>query len=398
MTQRRVWTNAIAVTGLNGTQGERLDIAVEGGRIVATGSGLARAGDCVIGCENCLITPAFVDCHTHLVHGGDRAREFEMRLNGASYEDIARAGGGIASSMRSTRALDADGLVQETLPRLDALLAEGTSTVEIKSGYGLDVETELKMLRAARKLETLRPVRIRTSWLAAHAMPPGYGGSKADYISNIAIAGLDAAYREGLVDAVDAFCETIAFSVEEIEPLFAHAKALGLPVRLHTGQLTHSGGALLAARYGALSADHLEHADARDAAALKAAGTVPVLLPGAFYMLRETQLPPVQILRDAGLKIALATDCNPGTSPLSSLLLTMNMAAVLFRMTVQECFEGVTVNAARALGLEHVTGRIAPGYSADFAIWRAQNVAQLVNRAGINPLHSRVFKGIITHG
>jgi imidazolonepropionase len=398
MTQRRIWTNANVVTGLNGTAGELLDIAVEDGCIAATGTGLARPGDEVIDCENRLVTPAFIDCHTHLVHGGDRAREFEMRLDGASYEEIARAGGGILSSMRSTRALDLDGLVREALPRLDALLAEGTSTIEIKSGYGLDIAAELTMLRAARKLETLRPVRIRTSWLAAHALPPGYEGSKADYIRNVAIAGLDAAHKEGLVDAVDAFCETIAFSVEEIEPLFAHARALSLPVKLHTGQITYSGGARLAARYGALSADHLEHADAQDVAALAAAGTIPVLLPGAYYMLRETQAPPVQLFRDAGLPLALATDCNPGTSPLSSLLLTMNMAAILFRMTVQECFEGVTINAARALGLGQITGRIAPGYSADFAIWQAQSVAQLVNRIGINPLHSRVFKGIITHG
>lgn len=396
MTQRRIWTNAIVVTGLNGTQGERVDIAVEGGCVADVGNGLSRAGDDVIDCEGRLLTPAFVDCHTHLVHGGDRAHEFEMRLDGASYEEIARTGGGIVSTMRSTRALDVDGLVRESLPRLDALLAEGVSTVEIKSGYGLDIATELRMLRAARRLAELRPVRIRTSWLAAHALPPDFSGGKADYIREVAIAGLDEAHREGLVDAVDAFCEGIAFSVEEIEPLFAHAKALGVPVKLHTGQLTHSGGAQLAARYGALSVEHLEHADARDAAAFAVAGTVPVLLPGAFYMLRETQVPPLLILRDAGLHIAISTDCNPGTSPLSSLLLTMNMAAVLFRMTVHECFEGVTINAARALGLGKVTGRIAPGYSADFAIWQAQSVAQLVNRAGFNPLHARVFEGNIT--
>jgi imidazolonepropionase len=398
MTQRRIWTNASVVTGANGTATEKVEIAVASGRIIETGRDLARVGDEIIDCENRLVTPAFIDCHTHLVHGGDRAGEFEMRLEGAGYEEIARAGGGIAATMRSTRALDVDGLVRETLPRLDALLSEGTSTVEIKSGYGLNIESEITMLRAARRLGALRPVRIITTWLAAHALPPGYAGTRADYIREVAIAGLEIAHEAKLVDAVDGFCEGIAFTPEELEPLFTRAHAIGLPVKLHAEQLSHSGGSLLAARFGARSVDHLEYATARDIAAIAASQTVPVLLPGAFYMLRESRMPPVEQLRKAKLPIALASDCNPGTSPLSSLLLTMNMAAVQFSMTVRECFEGVTINAARALGLQEITGRIAPGFSADFAIWNATSVAQLVNSLGFNPLHARVFEGTITHG
>lgn len=388
-----LWINA----NIDGS-GQMSDILVRDGRIAAIGTDLPREGAEVHDCAGRLVTAAFIDCHTHLVHGGDRSREFEMRLDGASYEDIARAGGGIASSMRDTRAQDVDGLVASALPRLDTLLAEGVSTVEIKSGYGLEIEAELNMLRAARKLATLRPVRVRTTWLAAHAMPPGYDGTKADYIRDVAIAGLDIAHGEGLVDAVDAFCEGIAFSAEEIEPLFAHAAALGLPVKLHTEQLSRAGGTAMAARHNALSVDHFEYASDADVAAIAASGTVAVLLPGAFYMLRETQAPPLAALRAQNVPIALATDCNPGTSPVTSLLLTMNMAAVLMRMTVRECLAGVTVNAARALALHDETGTLAPGYSADFTVWNADTPAQLVNRAGFNPLHARIFKGTVTHG
>ena len=398
MTERQVWTRGRVVTGQAGIEPENLDIAVSDGRVVAVGPDLARQGDTVMDCEGRLITPAFIDCHTHLVHGGDRSGEFEQRLEGASYADIARAGGGIAASMRATRALDEEGLIRASLPRLDALLAEGVSTVEIKSGYGLDITSEIAMLRAARRLAALRPVRIRTTWLAAHALPPGYDGSRADYIREVAIAGLEEAHAEGLVDAVDAFCEGIAFSAEEIAPLFDRARTLGLPVKLHAEQLSRCGGSLLAARHGALSVDHFEYANAEDVAAIKASGTVAVLLPGAFYMLRETQTPPLAALRAAGVPIALATDCNPGTSPLTSLLLTMNMAAVLFRMTVRECFDGVTRHAARALGLGADCGAIAPGFSADFAIWNAESIAQLVGRMGLNPLHERVFEGQVSHG
>lgn len=385
------------MTGLGGTTPERLDIAAEGGRITAVGPDLPRDGAEVIDCKGLLVTPGFIDCHTHLVFGGDRTREFEMRLDGASYEDIARAGGGIASTMRATRGLSVRDLAEAALPRLDALLAEGISTVEIKSGYGLSIDTELDMLRAARRLAMLRPVRIVTTWLAAHALPPEFAGRKAEYIREVAIAGLTQAHAEGLVDAVDAFCEGIAFSADELEPLFAHARALGLPVKLHAEQLSRSGGVQLAACHGALSVDHIEYADDADVAAMVQAGMVPVLLPGAFYMLRETKLPPVAALRAAGLPMALATDCNPGTSPVTSLLLTMNMGAVLFRLTVAECLAGVTANAARALGLQGETGCIAPGLSADLAIWRADSVAQLVGRLGLNPLHARVFQGKTIH-
>lgn len=339
-----------------------------------------------------LATPALIDCHTHLVFGGNRAREFEMRLEGASYEEIARAGGGIVSSVKSTNSLSEDELVAQSLPRLDTLLAEGISTVEIKSGYGLNIETELKMLRVARRLGTLRPVRIRTSYLAAHAVPPEYRGRADDYISEVVLPGLDAAHAEGLVDAVDGFCEGIAFSPAQIMRVFDRAKALGIPVKLHAEQLSNLGGAKLAASYGALSADHLEYLDEDGARAMAAAGTVAVLLPGAFYALREEQAPPVKALRDAGARIAIATDCNPGTSPLTSLLLTMNMACTLFRLTAEEALAGATREAAHALGLQNDLGTIAPGKRAEIAIWNAAQPAELCYRIGFNPLHQLILK------
>ena len=391
-----LWTHARIVTahGPHGMQvASGTEILTRAGRILAVGPDLPRAGAELRDCGGRLLTPAPVDCHTHLVFGGDRSAEFEMRLEGASYEDIARAGGGIKSSMRATRESDVDALVASALPRLDHLLAEGTSTVEIKSGYGLSVAAEIAMLRAARKLATLRPVRIRTTWLAAHALPPEYAERAKDYIQDVAIAGLKAAHAEGLVDAVDAFCEGIAFSTDELRPLFDCARSLGLPVKIHAEQLSHSGGTAFATQYNALSADHLEHATAADAALMAASGTVAVLLPGAFYALRETVMPPVAALRAAGVRMALATDCNPGTSPLSSLLLTMNMGATLFRLTVPECLLAITAHAADALGLGQETGRIAPGLSADFAIWDVETPAQLVARIGFNPLHARIFHG-----
>jgi imidazolonepropionase len=339
-----------------------------------------------------LATPALIDCHTHLVFGGNRAREFEMRLEGASYEEIARAGGGIVSSVKSTNGLSEDELVAQSLPRLDTLLAEGISTVEIKSGYGLNIETELKMLRVARRLGTLRPVRIRTSYLAAHAVPPEYRGRADDYISEVVLPGLDAAHAEGLVDAVDGFCEGIAFSPAQITRVFDRAKALGIPVKLHAEQLSNLGGAKLAASYGALSADHLEYLDEDGANAMAAAGTVAVLLPGAFYALREEQAPPVKALRAAGARIAIATDCNPGTSPLTSLLLTMNMACTLFRLTAEEALAGATREAAHALGLQNDLGTIAPGKRAEIAIWNAAQPAELCYRIGFNPLHQLILK------
>ncbi|WP_108262299.1 imidazolonepropionase [Mangrovicoccus ximenensis] len=391
---RRIWTNARVITGLSDSlDPEELEILTESGRVAEVGHGLARDGAEVMDCGGALLTPGLVDCHTHLVHGGDRAMEWEMRLDGAGYEDIARAGGGIASTMRATRALSVDELVETALPRLDHLLAEGVSTVEIKSGYGLEIEAELNMLRAARRLGALRPVRVITSWLAAHALPPDYKGRGADYINDVAIPGLEQAHAEGLADAVDGFCEGIAFSAAELEPLFARADELGIPVKLHAEQLTHQGGTLLAARHGALSVDHLEYATAGDAAAMAAAGSVAVLLPGAYYMLREEQVPPVGAFRAAGVRMALATDCNPGTSPMTSLLMTMNMGATLYRLTVRECFAATTRHAAAALGLGSETGVITKGASADFALWDAASVAQIANRIGFNPLKSRVFKG-----
>ncbi len=339
-----------------------------------------------------LVTPGLIDCHTHIVFGGDRAREFEMRLEGASYEEIARAGGGILSSVRNTRAASEDELLALALPRVDALLAEGVTTLEIKSGYGLDIATELKMLRVARRIGEERSVHVVTTWLAAHALPPEFAHDRAGYIDRVVIAGMNQGHAEGLIDAVDGFCEGIAFSVTEMAHIFDHAGTLGLPVKLHAEQLSDLHGAAMAADHGALSADHLEYLGADGVAALAKAGTVAVLLPGAFYTLRETQYPPVQALRDAGVPIALATDCNPGTSPLTSLLLTMNMGATLFRLTPAECLRGVTVNAARALGLAD-RGIIAPGARADLAIWDVRHPAELTYRIGFNPLHARIFGG-----
>lgn len=373
-------------------------IAVRDGKIAFAGlqeelpGDLAMAGE-RFDCAGRWITPALIDCHTHLVFGGDRAMEFEMRLNGAAYEEIARAGGGILSSVRSTRSLSEDELTEQALRRLDTLLGEGVSTVEIKSGYGLDIETELKMLRVARRLASLRPVRIVTSYLAAHATPPEYKGRNRDYIADIVLPGMERGHAEGLIDAVDGFCEGIAFSVEEMKLVFEKAKSLGLPVKLHAEQLSNLGGAELAASYSALSSDHLEYLDEAGAGALAKAGTVAVLLPGAFYALRETRRPPVQMLRDLRVDMALATDCNPGTSPLTSILLTMNMGATLFGLTVDECLTGTTRNAAKALGLSAQTGTLQTGKSADFTIWDIERPAELVYRIGFNPLHAHVFKG-----
>lgn len=340
-----------------------------------------------------LITPALIDCHTHLVFGGHRAKEFELRLEGASYEDIARAGGGIISTVSATRACSEDDLVQTALQRLDILLGEGVRTVEIKSGYGLTIADELKMLRAARRLAKLRNFRLRTTYLAAHAVPPEYKGRSLDFVHEVVLPGMDAAHREGLVDAVDVFCENIAFSIEETRIIFEHARSLGLPVKIHAEQLSNLGGAKLAASFGALSADHLEYLDAEGAASLAKAGTVAVLLPGAFYTLREKQAPPVSELRAAGVPIAIATDCNPGSSPLTSLLLAMNMACTLFRLTPEEALAGVTRNAAKALGLANEIGTITPGKRAEMAVWNIEQPAELVYRIGFNPLH-QVIMGV----
>jgi imidazolonepropionase len=377
---------------------EKGAIVCEGGRILFAGpegelpSWLIETAE-IADLEGRWVTPGLVDCHTHIVYGGNRAREFEMRLEGATYEEIARAGGGIVSSVKATNALSVEGLVEAALPRLDTLVSEGVTTIEVKSGYGLNIEAELKMLRAARALAERRPVRVITSYLAAHATPVEYRGRNQDYISDVVLPGLERARAEGLVDAVDGFCEGIAFSVNEIARVFDKARSLGLPVKLHAEQLSNLGGAKLAASYGALSADHLEYLDEDGAGAMAAAGTVAVLLPGAFYAINEKQKPPVQALRKAGVPIAIATDCNPGTSPLTSLLLTMNMSATLFGLTVEECIAGATREGARALGLLTETGTIEAGKSADLAIWNIESPAELVYRIGFNPLHSHVFKG-----
>jgi imidazolonepropionase len=346
-----------------------------------------------IDCAGRWITPGLIDCHTHLVFGGDRSREFELRLEGASYEDIARAGGGIVSTMKATRAASEDDLVASALPRLDALIAEGLTTVEVKSGYGLDLASELKMLRAARRLGEVRPVQIVTTFLGAHALPPEFAGDTQGYIDHLCEVMLPAVAEAGLADAVDAFCEGIGFSPAQTERLFRAAKAHGLPVKLHAEQLSNLHGAALAARHSALSADHLEHLDREGVAAMAASGTVATLLPGAYYFCRETVLPPVDALREARVPIALATDCNPGTSPLTSLLLAMNMGATLFRLTVPECLAAVTRNAAQALGLSHRLGTLEPGKACDLAIWDIERPADLVYRMGFNPLHARIWSG-----
>ncbi|MBN8198324.1 imidazolonepropionase [Thalassospira povalilytica] len=342
--------------------------------------------------EGRLMTPALIDCHTHVVYGGNRAVEFEMRLEGASYEEIARAGGGIVSTVTATRQADVDQLVKTALPRVDALLAEGVSVIEVKSGYGLDRDTELNMLRAARKIATLRPVRIKTTFLGAHATPAEFKGEPDRYIDEVCIPTLRATHAEGLVDAVDGFCEGIAFNTDQIKRVFDVARELGIPVKLHAEQLSNIGGIRLAAEYDAISIDHVEYANEDDARAMAKSGSVAVLLPGAFYTLHETRLPPIADFRKHGVPMAVATDCNPGTSPLMSILLTMNMTCTLFRLTPEEALCGATKHAATALGLSD-TGQIKAGLRADLAIWDIEHPAELSYRIGFNPLFERIFGG-----
>jgi imidazolonepropionase len=371
-------------------------VAAQGGHIVYAGPqadapSLNAAKQ--IDCSGRWITPGLVDCHTHLVYAGDRAREFEMRLAGASYEEIAKAGGGIVSTVTATRAASQDELVAAALPRLDALIAEGACTVEIKSGYGLSLDDELKMLRAARTLADKRKVRIVTTFLGAHALPPEAGDDKDRYIDLVVNEMMPVVAHEKLADAVDAFCEGIAFSYEQTQRVFEAAKKHGLRVKLHADQLSNLHGAELAATFGALSADHLEYTDEVGIAAMAKSGTVAVLLPGAFYFLRETKQPPLELIRKHRVPIAIASDNNPGTSPLTSLLLTMNMAATCFRMTVEECIAGMTREGARALGILNQTGTLEAGKDCDLAIWNIENLAELVYRMGYNPLHARVRNG-----
>ncbi|MFL6633923.1 MAG: imidazolonepropionase [Massilia sp.] len=368
-------------------------VAVRAGRIAWVGP---RAGAppalSTHDCDGLWLTPGLVDCHTHVVHAGNRSDEWEARLNGATYEDIARAGGGIMSTVRATRAASEDDLFKASLPRIRALLAEGVTTLEIKSGYGLDLASEAKMLRVARRVGELLPVTVRTTFLGAHALPPEYAGRADDYIDMLCGGMLPALAAQGLVDAVDAFCERIGFSHDQTARVFDVARRLGLPVKLHAEQLSDQGGAALVARYGGLSADHLEWLSDEGVAAMARAGTVAVLLPGAYYFLRETRMPPLAQLRGAGVPLAVATDCNPGTSPMTSLLLAMNMACTLWRLTPLEALRGVTVNAARALGLPD-TGTLAPGQRADFALWDIARPADLAYAIGANPCRGVVRAG-----
>ncbi len=369
-------------------------IAAHEGRIVHVGSAAdapALAADQHIDCAGRWISPGLIDCHTHLVYAGNRAGEFEQRLRGVSYAEIARAGGGIVSTVKATRAADEAALTNTSLPRLDAMLAEGITTIEIKSGYGLNLADERKQLRVARRLGELRKVEVVPTFLGAHAVPPGHEAQA--YINEVCAAMIPAIAAEGLAEAVDIFCENIAFTTAQAQQVFEAARQHGLAIKIHAEQLSNQHGAALAAHFGALSADHIEFLDAAGIAAMHKSGTVAVLLPGAYYFTRETQLPPVPQLREAGVPIALATDCNPGTSPLTSPLLTMNMGATLFRLTVAECIAGFTREAARALGRADRLGTLSAGKDCDLAIWDIEAPADLVYRIGFNPLHARVWRG-----
>ncbi|KHL53361.1 imidazolonepropionase [Xanthomonas cannabis] len=369
-------------------------VACLDGRIVYAGPAAQAPGFAAATTHDCQrrwISPGLIDCHTHLVYAGNRANEFEQRLRGASYADIATAGGGIVATVRATRTADDAALLAASLPRLDALLSEGVTTLEIKSGYGLTLEDETKQLRVARALASLRQVEVVPTFLGAHAVPPD--SAAQPYIDAVCTRMIPAIAAHGLAEAVDVFCEHLAFTPAQAEQVFIAAQAHGLGIKIHAEQLSNQHGAALAARYGALSADHIEYLDQDGVAAMAAAGTVAVLLPGAFYFTRDTQLPPIEALRTAGVPLALATDCNPGTSPLTSPLLAMNMAATLFRMTVDECIAGFTREAARALGRSARLGRLRAGLDCDLAIWDIDAPADLVYRMGFNPLHARVWRG-----
>lgn len=393
----RVWRNARLATldPRLPSLGECLDgaVASKDGRIAFVGPATEMPGTAAetIDCDGRWITPGLIDCHTHLVHGGDRAHEFELRLAGATYEEIARAGGGILSTVTATRAASEAELLASACRRLDDLIDEGVTCVEIKSGYGLSLETELKMLRVARQVGAARPIEVVTSLLGAHAFPKEM--EPEAYVDLVCDAMIPQAAAAGLADAVDAFCEGIAFSLAQTERVFQAARRAGLPIKLHAEQLSHMGGASLSARYGALSADHVEYANADDAAAMARSGTVAVLLPGAFHMLREKQVPPVAAFRAAGVPMALSTDANPGSSPMTSLLLAMNMGCVLFRLTVPEVIAAVTREAARALGRLRDIGTLETGKRCDLAIWSVERLAELPYRLGANPLHARVHGG-----
>lgn len=393
-----LWINVHLATMLDG-YGEIRDgaIAVKDGRIAWLGAHADlpehTPAVTVHDGKGCWLTPGLIDCHTHIVYAGNRSDEFEARLNGVAYEEIARQGGGILSTVRATRAASDAALMQASLPRVRHLLAEGVTTLEIKSGYGLDLATEARILRVARQLGHDFALRVKTTFLGAHALPPEYAGRADDYIELVCQQMLPALVAQGLVDAVDVFCEKIGFSPSQTERVFQAAQAAGLPVKLHAEQLSDQGGAALTARYRGLSADHLEYLSDAGIAAMAEQGTVAVLLPGAFYFLRETKLPPLHALRAAGVPIAIATDCNPGTSPMTSLLLVMNMACTLFKMTPLEALQGVTRHAARALGLASEIGSLEVGKAADFALWMIERPADLAYFIGGNPCQATVFSG-----
>ena len=393
-----LWHNANLMTldDASGGLGTIVDgvIAARDGRILHAGPAAAAPAfeaDTRIDCNGRWISPGLIDCHTHLVYAGNRAGEFEQRLQGVSYAQIAKAGGGIVATVSATRQADDAALIRASLPRLDAMLAEGVTTIEIKSGYGLTLADERKQLRVARELAVLRKVEVVPTFLGAHAVPPGHEAQA--YINEVCAVMMPAIAAEGLAEAVDIFCENIAFSPAQAQQVFEAAKQHGLAIKIHAEQLSNQHGAELAAQHGALSADHIEHLDQAGIDAMRASGTVAVLLPGAYYFTRETVLPPIQALRDADVPMALATDSNPGTSPLTSPLLAMNMGATLFRMTVSECIAGFTREAARALGRAERLGKLAAGMDCDLAIWDIDAPADLVYRIGFNPLHARVWRG-----
>jgi len=399
----RVWIGADIATMVAGGEPygklKNAALAVKGERIAWIGPAAearrrAAAEDIAVeDCQGLWITPGMIDCHTHLVYGGDRVEEFEKRLCGVSYEEIARAGGGIQSTVNATRALDSDSLVDATAVRARRLMSEGVTTIEVKSGYGLELATERRMLEVARSLGRELPVSIKTTYLGLHALPKEFRESRQEYVHLASGPWLEELAAAGLVDAVDAFCENIAFSLEETGQFLRAARNLGLPAHLHAGQLSDMGAAELAAHYAALSADHLEYLSERGARALGAAGTVATLLPGAYFTLRQTIPPPVALLREAGVPMAVATDCNPGTSPCTSLLLMLNMACTLFGLTPEESLSGATRHAARALGLQEEVGTLAVGKRADFALWDIGQPAELCYALGANPLAGVVYRG-----
>ncbi|WP_272533429.1 imidazolonepropionase [Providencia sp. PROV212] len=378
---------------------ENYDLIIRGEQIIAIHpSNQVDANGChIIDVEGRLITPGLIDCHTHLVFGGNRAAEWEQRMNGVSYETISAQGGGINSTVRSTRTMSEDELFEVSKPRLEALIREGVTTVEMKSGYGLDLVNEEKQLSVAKRLFAAYPIDVSSTLLSAHTVPPEYKGKADDYLDLICDEIIPQLWKKGLFDAVDVFCESVGFSLKQSEKLFLAAKKLGIPVKGHVEQLSNLGGSELVAEFNGLSVDHIEYLDLQGIQALKRSGTVAVLLPGAFYFLRETKLPPIELLRENQVPMAISTDFNPGTSPFASLRMVMNMAAVLFRLTPEEIWAGVTRHAAKALGREHSLGQLRVGYQANFVVWDAKDPVEMIYEQGSNPLNQRVYQGKVTH-